>query len=198
MKMRILLSLIIVALLSGIASATLIIDHDPGGYTIWGGPVGEKEAQTFTTLADTYYITGFGFKTWNPGGTLDVVQIDLRNYVATLVGFDSGTLLGAKMGQWVGAADGDFLTVTFDSPIPVLPSTQYSMFMSNMAGYAGYYRTAGDTYGGGQNYRVNNPGPPESWGGYGDLAFKVYGDVPEPATIALLGLGALALLRKRS
>lgn len=170
----IIVSLIFVVLLAVSATAEFLDVNQPVHDDIWGGPIGEKQMQSFTTGPTTQFITAFEWKNWNPGGTSDTVKVDLRNYVLDEYGMDSGALLGTKEATFVGATDGDWLRVRFDSLIAVSPGTQYSIFITNIAGYAGYYRsTDAGSYPGGFNARVDNPGTGH-WGIHGDLAFRIY------------------------
>ncbi len=121
MKVRILLSLILAVLLSGIAAGEFLDVNQPSVVTIWGGPIGEKQVQSFTAGSDANYITAFEWKVWNPGGTADKVKVDLREYVLDDYGMDDGLLLGTKEETFAGASDGDWLRVEFNSPVKSTP-----------------------------------------------------------------------------
>jgi len=181
MKVKILLSLILIALLSGSAAAEFLDVNQPSVVTLFGGPIGERHSQSFTTGINTAYVTAFEWCTWNPGGTADTVKVDLREWGNPGgAGWESGALLGTKQETFVGAMDGDWLRVQFDTPIAVSSNTQYTIFITNIDGYAGYYYDNTDPYPGGNHaYWIDYATPP-AWSIYyaNDLTFRIYGAYP--------------------
>ena len=170
------------------AAEFLVVDQQLST-TIWGGPAGERQSQSFTTGPTTEYITAISYQVWNPAPT-GTVTLTLRTFNSDGQNpdalWEAGTLLGTKTETFVGALDGDFLRFDFDAPVDVIPNNAYTAFFTNVSSiggdHMGYYRSTSDPYAGGGNKRFGVNG----WDNVGfvsDLAFQVYGDTEFPVVI---------------
>jgi hypothetical protein len=181
---------------TALLAAPFVVVDQPTSTTIWGGPPGERQSQSFVAGPTTEFITAIEFQTWDPDPSASVT-LTLRTFNSEGTNpdplWEAGTLLVTVSNTFVGASDGDWLTFEFDTPVAVTTGASYTVFFSNTVGKAGYYRSVLDPYPGGGNKRVVDP--PGGWDNVGfvsDLAFRVYGDnapaVPvSPIQVALPG-----------
>ena len=180
-------------------AAPFVVVDQPDLIPIWGGPVGERQSQSFVAGPTTEFITAIEFMTWNPDPSASVT-LTLRTFNSEGTNpdplWETGTLLTTVSNTFVGATDGDWLTFEFDTPVAVTTGASYTVFFENTAGHAGYYRHTGDPYPGGGNKRFIVPSGWDNVGFVSDLAFRVYGDdapavsvsfvrAPLPGTISM-------------
>ena len=173
------------------SQAAEFLDVDqPTHTTIWGGPVGERQSQGFTTGPTTEYITAIEFKTWNPDPVSASLTLTLRILASDFTQnpdplWETGAVLATKSETFVGASDSDWLRFEFEVPVDVNPNTTYTAFFTNTAGSnAGYYRSTVDAYTG--TFNLNKRYQGLGWDHVGfvsDLAFRVYGDTEFPVVI---------------
>lgn len=214
-KMRI-MSLLLVALLSvaAIGDSLDVINstegswHDINPNYLWG--------QTFTPGAD--YLTAVelyglpGSHAWNsgqtPGTTMTVKIYEALGFSGTdltlgnLLGSATRTSpLGPDGTNWTGRYELGYIDVS--SYVGNAADNALAMVFETGAGWTGSETVMFNfgVYAGGTGLRSTDGGA--TWdndgvGPTGDMLFRTYGDVPEPATICLLGIGSLALLKKRS
>jgi hypothetical protein len=145
---------------------------------------------------------------WNAPTDFSLTRIDTKFWVGsqrvTIAVYDNvpefgGTLLGSAEydevdGRWGGADLGS---------IPMVAGQDYFISFWNVSGLgansAGYYGQlfSKDGY---IHYDSDSSPPPSfvnSFFGQSNTIIRIYGDIPEPATICLLGLGALSLIRRK-
>lgn len=204
MKMRILLSLIIVALLSVSAMAIpeamdieVNVMSAPYGGPSDGSVFGQGFEPTMPLLT-AVEIRYYGYESLPL-----VAQMDIRTWVNPAEGLPTDApILGSKTEIFTTPmtyADPEtWIRWTFDTPIAVVPGNKYVLYYTPLSGSMGTGHSMTDVYDGG--YQIVSFGhlAPGNWNQYygQDMAIRTYG-TPEPATIALLGLGGLALLRKK-
>lgn len=104
-----------------------------------------SHGQTFTTGSSVKSLTKFSFYT--SGTTASTGTLDIKLYDDDA----KTTLLYSQIGAaYTGPSD--WITVTFDDVIPVLPSTQYYIELDNFSDFFGLYRSNTSVYSGGQLY----------------------------------------------
>ena len=204
MKMRILLSLILVVFLSTMVVAIPVLDQGNTPDGAWGGGVSvnatELSAQTFTQGAGLNYVTSIWVGEYQAGSLPWEVTLELRDGATGVNPLTDLPLLGSVTKTFTAAGTWqDWFR--FDLPyVPVTPGNSYTFVLKGTGvGTQLVLLSTTDTYSGGNRQYSGDGGT--SWSNsFGqDLTFRTYSDaVPEPATICLLGLGGLALLRKRS
>jgi len=142
---------------------------------------------------------------------------DSSTWVLTEIHSETGT----QNGEWIGpdkaASMGvdpcPFMTWKLDSPVALTAGTEYGVDVGMNSGTTGWQQgipylkySNVDEYAGGTRYHTGHfPTQPEILSGVGnETMVNTSGDrvfhldiVPEPATICLLGLGGLSLLRRR-
>lgn len=157
----------------------------------------------------TTYFTANG--AWGPGITNGMLNIFEKTGSLPAAGDDPGAGTEVAL-DWVFGANGWEVTAA-GLDIDLAGGTEYWIGLTPMADFGTYgqeFHQAAPIVG--ENTAWRNPGAAFGYGGdwtYAhvldstftwpdafDAAFKVVG-IPEPASLALLGLGALALIRRR-
>jgi hypothetical protein len=194
--------------------ASQLTDLGPGpqandrDYTDNGGPAGQTFTVGGASFLNAITILGRG----DAGGNFNTgnfhIQIGSIN-----PGTGQITQLANESASAVPAtANNTYLTFTLDTPVPVAPGTTYSFSIFNEpAGWYGLAHSTGDAYAGGQAFNndltttsAGNADPRRTFngfvspnpGGY-DYVFAAQGVVPEPGSLAGLGLADLAVLARR-
>ena len=177
---------------------------------VWGGR--GAMGQTFTTLnnPDGYSLDSFSFKSHTGGSNANAGTSTYTFRIGTISGTTFTTLASGSANPNDSFTAGDWLTMTFDSPVTLSANTEYAIDIihDNTPSFWGW-RTAGEidsSYTGGSAYVSGFNGgtvPDDSNVAFPtiDRVFHVnLAAIPEPSSTALLGLGGLALMlrRKRS
>ena len=183
---------------------------------VWGGR--GAMGQTITTLSnpDGYSLDSFSFKSHTAGGNANAGTSTYTFRIGTIFGTTFTSLASGSANPSDSYSAGDWLTMTFDSPVTLSADTQYAIDIRNPNTSFGVtvdgawgWRTAGEidsSYTGGSAYVSGFNGgtvPDDSNVAFPtiDRVFHVnLAAIPEPSSTALLGLGglALALRRRRS
>lgn len=186
--------------------AAILVNQDPST-----GPYGGSWANTTGSqiLADSFMfgtsaqITGYDYySNFNPPGgnswELNLWSDSGSNspgsaLVTLTLSHSSYTLWGTQSGTNIYQAVFDF------APISVAANTKYWINLSANGFEGALTSTNPSSNGDGTlSFRSN---PSSAWStisSIGDVTYRLRGEpVPEPASLAILGLGALALLRKR-
>jgi len=192
---------------AGVLMAGMVLSAGAGTVTVldisvnvsqapYGGP---SDGQTILSQSFTPnfpLLAAVELRYWGYENLPMTARMDIRAPGGT---WDGGTLLGSKTATFPGPmtyADPEtWVRWTFDPPIEVVPGNPYILFYTVLSGSMGTGHSTSDVYAGGILVMSFNNGA--SWNLYygQDECFKTYTEVPAPATLALLGLGGLVLLR---
>jgi hypothetical protein len=180
-------------------------------FTDNGGPAG----QTFT-IPQTAGVTGVTvLGRGNSGGytaatnfRLRIGSVDPTTGAITTLAEES-----AAAGALAVSNNNQYLTFNLATPVTLTGGGTYAFSIVSEAGWYGLAHSSTDVYGGGAAVNFNNSlanpadqtnGTQRQFGGFAapipggyDYTFAVQGLVPEPGSLAALGLGGLALLRRR-
>ena len=163
-------------------------------------------AQTFTIGSESMDVASINLTYQNDGSapsdvattlTMHVFAVD-DSYASTISVPETTLLTETFDAPYVGGTD-SILTVTLGSSLTLAANTSYAVYIdvsdASSAGYFEWFRTLtdpGDIYAGGAFYQAD--AIKSSGGKDASLALVA---VPEPATLSLLGLGMMTLIRKR-
>ena len=175
----------------------------PGDAGAYGNP-GKTVGQTFTTGSNNVLLNGFTFQVRDatePTKTYTIRVGSVSGSTFTEIGSESAT-------QSFATATDDYWTWALDSPVLLSANTVYGVdvgLLSSTSSWSTgipYVYFTDDEYPGGSRFRSGTAGY-----GVGDTTMHpgyMSGDrvfhldlVPEPTTLALLGLGGLATLIRR-
>lgn len=189
------------------SSGSLLPNND---YTDNGGPPGELFTVSQNSLLED--ITVLGGDSWGPPSGLHLLigSVDPSTDLVTPL---NGTL-GKGGGESVPtpANSNDYVTFQLATPIALTADTEYVFGLYSDNQWYGLARSATDTTAGAVNFNdadtfeSDNSGRPSKNDGFGQYAVLNTGDyqyvfaaqgaavVPEPASIALFGIGAIGLI----
>ena len=181
----------------------IVIDGDVskgvGQSILMGGTAGDLNAVTFKTrnTATNDYSGVSGTQTF---------EVRVGTFTGDYAAFNvisTQTITGSMN----GLVNGDFITWTLNDAVALTADTLYGVIVNEMGGNVGRLDLAKNTtYDDGrvlyQNY-TNFPATPvlgsigSNSGRDANFHMDISAAVPEPSSVALLGLGGLALLRRR-
>jgi len=184
-----------------------------GGLSIYGDrPV---QGQTFTTSADAgQSLLSLTVAISEGTGTPDIFE-GWKDYLVrfgTVDTLSSGTLTPiyeevTRQNDDLSLNDEHYHTFIFDTPIALAANTTYAFDIGVAGSQNGWpdgipsLRRSGDSYAGGQRYQGAQTNQADTNYGIngtsGDILFHADIAVPEPGSLALLGLGGLMMIKRR-
>jgi len=193
--------------------ATYIADDRPAQgqtFTTGAAPLGYRiTSVSIQNPAYSHFLISAGLQTYNvrvtqlAGSTLTV----LASETAAATGSEPGNLGDGPGAFGEGGGTGRFVTFTFDTPVVLLPNTQYGFDVGGFGDGPGPGRlywdsngTGTDAYPGGTAYSTgdNGIGTTGAIVRAGDRVFvAALTPVPEPVGAGPLGLAAVGLLCRR-
>lgn len=190
-----------VCLVSAASADTFVYRADPPEYRMgWGSMVVDREWGCEVELAGAErHVTELMLVADPPnGGTMDVAG---RIYANDGQGGEPGSLLWDSGWRCVSFADGEPLPLTFEAPGVLVPDRITAVLaienISNTS-YGGMERTDNITVGTVHTRWSRLPGSDWVQGLEDGTSVQMHVlAIPEPATMGLLALGGLALIRRR-
>jgi hypothetical protein len=175
-----------------------------GNTSNWGFREARTYGQTFT-IPGNFTLTGMAIQNYAPANyvgytfTVKVLQFD-NSWTGS--GNATGTLLAQESGVAASGGAGQFFRITLDTPLTLNGNTQYGFAITAYhpeSGQANWNLNLANPYADGLSICNGDGGNTfgACWSASTDTMFVVQGMLPEPATMSLLGLGVLGLLRRK-
>jgi hypothetical protein len=196
--------------------ASQLTDVGPGtqdgnrDFTDNSGPVGQTFTVPNAALLTAMTVLGRG-DSGNLAATSNFhIKIGVVNSATGAI-----TQLSQETAPEVINANNDYLTFNLATPVPVAPGNTYAFSIYSEAGWYGLAHSSTDVYANGtainDNLTTDNPddnsngiGKNAGFGGVAapnplgyDYVFVAQGGVPEPASLGVISLGGLWMLRRR-
>lgn len=178
--------------------------------------VQENESWNETSLWNNRPARGQAFTTGSFAGGYELNSLTLKVFFSGATGgtygLRVGTISGATFTQIASesaaavpvANDNTlYVTFTFDTPVALNPNTEYGIDVGlpDAGGFSHWFNTNDASYTGGYAYSSGSngvPHPTDIGVHTGDRVFHLdIAEVPEPASVALLGFGGLLIAGRR-